>query len=134
MTILAGYAHTPEGEAALDHAIALAQKDGQELMVFDLDSTSTAADRTFTPPTEFEPARRLVQSGIFHRWLARSDRTDDAPDELLDSAQEHSASLIVIGIRSRSRVGKFFLGSNAQRIILGAHVPVLAVKAAHHEL
>ncbi|MBG6218666.1 nucleotide-binding universal stress UspA family protein [Arthrobacter sp. CAN_A6] len=133
MTILAGYAHTPEGEAALDHAIALAQKDGLELTVFDLDSTTSDADRKFTPPTESAPARKLVESGIFHRWLARSERSDDAPDELLDSAQEHAASLIVIGIRSRSRVGKFFLGSNAQRIILGSHVPVLAVKAAHHE-
>jgi nucleotide-binding universal stress UspA family protein len=133
MTIFAGYAHTSEGEAALDHAIALAHKDGQELLVFDLDSSTAAADRTFTPPAESEPARKLVQSGISHRWLARSDRTDDAPDELLDSAQEHSASLIVIGIRSRSRVGKFLLGSNAQRIILGSHVPVLAVKAGHHD-
>jgi nucleotide-binding universal stress UspA family protein len=133
MTIFAGYAHTPEGEAALDHAIGLAQKDGLELLVFDLDNSTTAADRTFTPAAGSAPAQKLADSGIFHRWLARSDRTDDAPDELLDAAQEHSASLIIIGIRSRSRVGKFFLGSNAQRIILGSQVPVLAVKAAHHE-
>lgn len=133
MTIFAGYAHTPEGEAALDQAIALAQKDGLELMVFDLDSTTPAADRKFTPPAESAATKKLAVSGVFHRWLARSDRSDDAPDELLDSAQEHSATLIVIGIRSRSRVGKFFLGSNAQRIILGANVPVLAVKAAHDD-
>ena len=134
MTIFAGYAHTPEGEAALDHAIILAQKDGLDLTVFDLDSTTTAADRAFIPAADSTAVQKLAGSGIFHRWLARSDRSDDAPDELLDSAQEHAASMIVIGIRSRSRVGKFFLGSNAQRILLGASVPVIAVKAAHHEL
>jgi nucleotide-binding universal stress UspA family protein len=133
MTIFAGYAHTPEGEAALHHAIGAARKDGVELTVFDLDNSSSEADRGFTPPAESPAAVLLKESGIPHRWLARSERSDDAPDELLDSAQEHSASLIVIGIRSRSRVGKFLLGSNAQRILLGAQVPVLAVKAAHHE-
>ncbi len=133
MTIFAGYAHTPEGEAALDHAIGLARKDGAELVVFDLDEKTTDADRNYAPPSDSPAAARIDQSGVAHRWLARSDRSDDAPDELLDAAQALDAALIVIGIRSRSRVGKFLLGSNAQRILLGARVPVIAVKAVHDE-
>ena len=133
MTIFAGYAHTPEGEAALDHAIGLSLKDDVELIVFDLDAKTSDADRNYTPPADSPAVARVQQSGVTHRWLARSDRSDDAPDELLDAAQALAGTSIVIGIRSRSRVGKFLLGSNAQRILLGARVPVIAVKAAHDE-
>ena len=36
--------------------------------------------------------------------------------------------LLVIGVRRRSPVGKAFLGDVAQRLLLEADVPVLAVK------
>ena len=50
-------------------------------------------------------------------------------EDLIGIAEDADAELIVIGLRRRSPVGKLILGSNAQRILLDAKCPVLAVKA-----
>jgi nucleotide-binding universal stress UspA family protein len=60
--------------------------------------------------------------------IEQQERGHEAPDELLEAAAAHGAKLVVIGIRRRSPVGKLLLGSTAQRIILEAPCPVLAVK------
>ena len=61
----------------------------------------------------------------------RSEATDahDSAEELLRTAESTEADFIVIGLRRRSPVGKLLLGSNAQRVLLDAACPVLAVKA-----
>ena len=50
-------------------------------------------------------------------------------EDLIAAAEESDADVIVIGLRRRTPVGKLILGSNAQRILLDAPCPVLAVKA-----
>jgi nucleotide-binding universal stress UspA family protein len=47
---------------------------------------------------------------------------------ILDKIRELGPDLVVIGARRRSPVGKAFLGSVTQNIILDADVPVLVVK------
>ena len=47
----------------------------------------------------------------------------------LDVVSTLDTELLVIGARRRSPVGKLFLGSVTQNIILHADVPVLVVKA-----
>ncbi len=49
-------------------------------------------------------------------------------DVLLEVADQVGADLVVVGIRQRTKVGKAFLGSNAQEVLLRAAAPVLAVK------
>ncbi len=70
----------------------------------------------------------LDASGVEHdvRQLVRGF---EPAEDLISIAQEIDAELIVIGLRRRSPVGKLILGSNAQRILLDAPCPVLAVKA-----
>lgn len=130
MSVLVAYAHTAEGQAALQHGQTLARKEALPLVVFDLDASSTAEDRSVPDHQQLGTAPSAEVSA---RWIARDHRNPDAAGELLDAAQELDAGLIVVGVRRRSPVGKLFLGSNAQQIIIGASVPVVAVKAAHHE-
>jgi nucleotide-binding universal stress UspA family protein len=72
--------------------------------------------------------QQLASAGIAAevRQLARGL---DVADDLIAVAEETNADFIVIGLRRRSPVGKLILGSNAQRILLDAPCPVLAVKA-----
>ncbi len=53
----------------------------------------------------------------------------DVSGAILGAVGELGPDLLVIGARRRSPVGKAFLGSIAQNIILDADVPVLVVKS-----
>lgn len=52
----------------------------------------------------------------------------DPGNAIVQYAKENQCDLIIIGVRIRSRVGKFLIGSNAQYVILKAPCPVLTYK------
>jgi nucleotide-binding universal stress UspA family protein len=130
-TVVVGYVPKPEGEAALDRAVAEAKLRGSKLVVvnshrggseFDADA-STQADREMAAVR-----RQLDQAGVPFE-VRQLVRGLEPAEDLISIAESSDAELIVIGLRRRSPVGKLILGSNAQRILLDAHCPVLAVKA-----
>ncbi|QLG63842.1 universal stress protein [Halorarum salinum] len=51
----------------------------------------------------------------------------DPSDEIVNYADEHGASYVVVGGRKHSPVGKALFGSVAQSILLDAHHPVVAL-------
>jgi len=53
---------------------------------------------------------------------------DDVAEKVLALAKQVDASLLVIGARRRSPMGKFLLGSITQTLILDADMPVVVVK------
>ncbi len=116
--IVVGYSDKPEGRAALARALSEAKARGAEVVV-----VHTA------PESELGDLRaELAASAVPHEIHEAADPLDPAED-LINTADDRSAEFIVIGLRKRSPVGKLLLGSNAQRVLLDAACPVLAVKA-----
>ena len=72
---------------------------------------------------------KLVETGLVFEVEQQVGR-HEASEELVEIADRVKASLLVIGLRRRTATGKLITGSQAQRILLDAHCPVLAVKAA----
>lgn len=125
MPIVAGFIPTAEGRAALDSAIEEAGRRQTRLVV--VVHAARGAEPGAIEAAVDEARDRLEQTELGHevRHVARGS---DVADDLVQLAEELAAELIVIGLRRRSPVGKLILGSNAQRILLDAPCPVLAVK------
>jgi nucleotide-binding universal stress UspA family protein len=131
MTIVVGYVPTPEGEAALGAAIAEARLREQPLHVINSSRGDTYVDDRFASQAALtEVRRRLDDSGIVYE-IEQEVRGREAAEEVVDAAARLNASLLVIGMRRRSPTGKLITGSSAQRILLDAPCPVLAVKASY---
>jgi nucleotide-binding universal stress UspA family protein len=127
--IIAGYVPKPEGRAALDRAVEEAKLRGARLVVVNASRGDALVDAGYAGVQEIELVKsRLAESGVEYE-LRQLVRGHEPAEEVVDLAEEVGAELIVIGMRHRSAVGKFLLGSTAQRILLDAPCPVLAVKA-----
>lgn len=128
MTVIAGYIPTPEGEAALEEATREAERRGMELVVLNSARREAYVDDRYAQDGQWRAVEeRLGQSGIRFRLL-RPESTHDTATDLIEAAEQYRADLLVIGLRRRSAVGKLILGSTAQRVLLQAPCPVLAVK------
>jgi nucleotide-binding universal stress UspA family protein len=130
-TVVVGYVPKPEGDAALHQAVAEARLRGAKLVVvnshrggqeFDGDA-ATRSER------ELNAVRKILDEADVDYEVRQLVRGLEPAEDLISIAGDSDADLIVIGLRRRSPVGKLILGSNAQRILLDAHCPVLAVKA-----
>lgn len=118
MSVVVGYSAKPEGRAALVSALTEAKLRGTELIVV----PNTVADELDT--------HRDALEGAGVSWSTREAGPEGGvADHLLQVATDATADLIVIGLRRRSPTGKLLLGMNAQRVLLDAGCPVLAVKA-----
>ena len=128
MSVVVGYVSTPEGEAALAAAMREAGSRGVPLVVV----LSERGHRFGTEPAELQAQaddvrRRLDEAGLSYD-VRLTSRGRDVAEDIIAAASSEGGQLIVIGLRRRSPVGKLLLGSNAQRILLDAPCPVLAVK------
>lgn len=128
MSVVVAHLSTPEGREALDSAATEAVRRGTELVVVVTEGPTSTPELVAAREDDLRRvAARLEGTSA---TLRTEDGGSDLADALVTAAERASAELIVIGLRRRSPVGKLILGSNAQRILLDAPCPVLAVKPA----
>ena len=130
MTILVGFTPTPAGRAAVDFAIEEAQIRKTGLLVVNAGVGEQREEAGVAAREQMDQVRFTLENSAVDFELVQHLRGHDAAEELLDLEDENpEISMIVIGSRKRSAVGKLIMGSTGQRIILGSSVPVVAVKA-----
>lgn len=113
MTIICAGSDTPAGKAALKFAAEEAQRRSVELIIYPVDGSTPDLSEVGTDNVRIgEPV----------------ERSQDAVGDLIDAVELIRPEAVVVGVRRRSPVGKFFLGSAAQQIILEANAPVITVK------
>jgi len=129
MSIVVGYLATPEGRAALDAAVDEARRRDTRVVVV----VSARPDEPTDQRAAVESALAQVDADLSGEGIQHEVRLldgGDVADDLIATAEEVGAQLVVIGLRRRSPVGKLILGANAQRVLFDAPCPVLTVKPA----
>lgn len=122
VAVLVGWSGTVEGAAALERGATEALLRDLPLAVLDLSARDDHGEAARRAVAALDPAPSSVE-------VLRRPEHQEPVDALLDAVPGVRAQLLVVGTRRRSPVGKFLMGSTAQRIILGSDVPVLVVKA-----
>ncbi len=134
MTVLLAYAPTSAGLAAARAAAEEAKRRGSE----DITIVSVLRTRAATPPPapvsgvsaeqELDAvAEDLVRQGL--RVNVEHESSGDVVEYIKAVAERVKPSVVVIGLRRRTAVGKLLLGSTSQRLLLELDYPIVAVKA-----
>jgi nucleotide-binding universal stress UspA family protein len=127
MTILVAYVARPEGRAALDKGIEIATRRNERLVV--VNAGPGGQDEAIVNGYEVERVEERLATLPIQAEFKQFVRGNSTIDEILGLVDSLQVSVLVIGLRKRTAVGKLLLGSMAQEILMTVPCPVLAVKA-----
>lgn len=146
MSVVVGYKDNPRGRAALARGTDEALLRSVPLHVLasvqvrDPGGAGAArggADRLSAIEVELEEieqqARERGVADVTTHLVLESRGEGQFLGEMRGLVAAVEAELVVIGLRKRSRVGKFVLGSRAEDVLLHIDCPVLVVKAPAEE-
>jgi len=129
MTILVAYAPRPEGQAALDKGIEIAKERNERLLVVNAGPGGSKEDPSVALGYDAERVEKLLAESGLDAEFKQFIRGESAVSEIEALVDTQHVSLLIIGLRKRSPVGKLIMGSVAQDLLLSVSCPVLAVKA-----
>ena len=132
MTVAVAHQGSNDSDHVLSEAVREAHHRGEPLAVIHVreavdEDLEAAVAAGVADAVERVTAAAGLPAVSYELRLA-AGTADDLAGAVLDEVDVVKASVLVIGARHRSPVGKAFLGSVSQRLILDADVPVLVVK------
>lgn len=143
MSIMVAYTNRTDSSPLVDAGILHAGRAETELLLYHhTELHDTGANQSAdTEVRRFREARadlhavaeEVRMQGVACRAVVGSDDDDEPVEDLLRKIDELDVEMLVIGIRSRSKVGKLLLGSTAQDLLLTVPCPVLAIKPSGWE-
>jgi nucleotide-binding universal stress UspA family protein len=129
MTILVAYVPRPEGQTALEKGIEIAKERNETLIVVNATPGGTGEDPSRADAQDVERVEQLLSVSGINAEFKQFVRGKNAVEELEEMVATYQVSLLVIGLRKRSAVGKLIMGSMAQEILMNIPCPILTVKA-----
>ena len=129
MTILVAYVPRPEGQAALDKGIEIAKRRNEPLVVVNASPGGRQEDLSKADVQDVERVEKLLAESGVNATFKQFVRGNSAVAEIEALVESLQVSVLVIGLRKRTAVGKLIMGSVAQEVLLSVSCPVLAVKA-----
>lgn len=128
MTIVVGYMPGDAGRRVLAGAVGEAETRAQPLVVVNSAAGGAYADGGLVTPAELDEIRRELLDRGLEGEVRQASEALSVADTLIEVAEETGAGLVVVGLRRRSRTGKFLLGSTAQTVLLRSPCDVLAIR------
>ena len=129
MNILVTYVPRPEVQKALEKGIEMAKSQKETLLVVNTSPGGSKENASFADVQDYERVEEILANCGIEAELKQFVRGKTAVEEIDELVQTRRISMLVIGLRRRSAVGKLIMGSVAQELLLTVSCPVLAVKA-----
>lgn len=115
---------SPASRAALETAINVAKARNSSIFLIHVLERDEIDDFGSIPVMQ-EAKERAYDRGVpVHATV----RTGDAAEKIVASAEAHHCAMIAIGTHGRGFLERMLLGSVAEAVVAGAHMPVIVVR------
>jgi nucleotide-binding universal stress UspA family protein len=139
--ILTAIDFSENSDYAFDYALTLAKQFDSQLLILHVINEPVDLRGFYVPHISFEQLEKEIEEGA-EKMMAKfcsskmgdftnfttSTVTGIPYEEIIRSAQEAAASLIVLGTHGRTGLDHLIFGSTAERVVRGATCPVLTIR------